>query len=133
MTKEVKISCCHDPVDEAYLDNFETHMSFLARSDQISIWSERDIPAGANPKQEIERHLKESDIVLLLVSPEFLESHHWQMIEAKANKISSQIPILIRDSEWEQSPIGKLQPLPRNRRPIKEWRDRDKAYVHVVR
>lgn len=42
------------------------------------------------------------------------------------------IPILIRHSMWEQSPISELRPLPRNRSPIKQWKDRDEAFVHVV-
>ena len=125
MTKRariVKIFCSYDPADEVFLNRFEKHLSLLATSDQIEIWSEHATLAGANWQQEIERYLKESDIALLLVSPEFLVSHHGQMAQAtdlhKANKISYVIPILIRHSGWEQSPISKLQPLPRNRRAI---------------
>lgn len=134
--KIVKILCGCDPGDEAFLNGFETSLSLLATSGQIEIWCERDILAGANQQQEIEGHLKESDIVLLLVSPQFLVSHYQQMIQAmdlhKASKISYVIPILIRHSGWEQSPIGKLQPLPRDRRPVKQWKDRDEAFEHVV-
>src|SRR2546421_2970612 len=109
--KIIKIFCGYDPEDEAFLNGFETSLSLLATSGQIEIWCERDILAGANQQQEIEGHLKESDIVLLLVSPQFLVSHYRQMIQAmdlhKASKISYVIPILIRHSVWEQSPIGK--------------------------
>lgn len=141
MTKQakvVKIFYCYDPEDTIFLDNLEKYLTFLKRSGQVSTWSEHEIPGGANREHEIEQHLRQSDIVLLLVSPDFLASDHCQMIQQQAmelreaNESFSVIPIILRHATWKQSPIGRLQPLPRDERPIKQWKDRDEAFVHVA-
>lgn len=138
--KRVTIYCCSHSIDKAFRDDLEINLTLLKRSGQIDTWGEDQILGGANLEYEIEQHLRESDIVLLLMSPDFLASDHCQMIKQQAaelrkvNKISSVIPILLRPSTWEQDTIGKLniQPLPKDRRPISVWKSRDEAFKHVA-
>ncbi len=42
------------------------------------------------------------------------------------------IPIILRPADWLTSPIGKLQALPRDGRPITMWQDRDAALLDVT-
>ena len=79
----VKIFYCYDPKDKTFLDDLEKWLTFLKRSGQVSAWGEHEIQGGANREHEIEQHLRKSDIVLLLVSPDFLVSDHGQMIHRK--------------------------------------------------
>ena len=141
MTKQgrmVKIFYCYDPKDKTFLDDLEKCLTVLKRSGQVSTWGEHEIQGGADREHEIELHLRKSDVVLLLVSPDFLASDHCQMIQQEAmelreaNKSFSVIPIILRHATWEQDTIGKLQPLPKDGRPVSAWEDRDKAFKHVV-
>lgn len=135
--KIVKIFYCYDLIDKVFLDDLEKCLKFLKRSGQVDTWGEHEIPSGAIREHEIKQQLKESNIVLLLVSPDFLASDHCLMIQQQAmelreaNKSISVIPIILRHATWEQDAIGKLQPLPKDGRPINEWEDRDKAFKHI--
>ncbi len=138
--KRVTIFYCYHPIDKLFRDDLAISLTLLKRSGQVDTWSEDQILGGADLEHEIEQHLRESDIVLLLMSPEFLASDHCQIIKKQAvelreaNKISSVIPILLRPSIWEQDTIGKLniQPLPKDRRPISMWENRDEAFKHMA-
>ncbi len=137
MTKRAKIFYCYEPKDEAFLVDLETRLKPLERSGQIDTWGEHNTRAGANREHEIEKHLRESDIVLLLVSPDFLASDHCQMIQQQAielheaKKNYSVIPIILRPVEWKHDPISKLKSLPQNEVPISRWKNKDEALLDV--
>ena len=42
------------------------------------------------------------------------------------------LPIIISDTDWEETPIGKLQVLPTDAKPLKNWSNRDKAYKDII-
>jgi len=105
---------------------------------QIATWSEREIQPGAHRESEIDAHLNNSDIILLLVSPSFLASGRCSLIQQRAMalheaKNTMVIPIILHPTPfWEQTPMGALQPLPTNGKPISEWRSRAKAFADVA-
>jgi tetratricopeptide (TPR) repeat protein len=41
--------------------------------------------------------------------------------------------VLLRYADWETPPIDNCLPLPKNRKPIKSWNDRDEAFLEVVK
>ena len=43
------------------------------------------------------------------------------------------IPILLRPTDWQITPLGKLQALPKNGKPITTWSNQDDAYLDVAR
>jgi hypothetical protein len=136
--KQVTSKQAHLMWGRAFLVDLETRLKPLERSGQIDAWSEHQIRAGANRKREIERHLRESDIILLLVSPDFLASDHCQMIQQQAielheaKKTYSVIPIILRPVDWKQDPISKLKSLPQNEIPVSKWKNKDEALLDVV-
>ena len=71
--------------DEAFRDELKAHLSFLRRSKLIAEWHDRMIDAGGDWRGEIDKHLASADIVLLLVSADFLASDYcWgeEMVKA---------------------------------------------------
>ncbi len=42
------------------------------------------------------------------------------------------IPIIVRPAFWEHTPLGKLQALPTDGRPITHWPSRERALMDVV-
>lgn len=125
--------------DEVLLDQLNKHLILLQREQYISVWHDRSIRAGTIWSDEIDTHLKSARIILLLISPDFLASDYCygrEMKEAMRRHQAGEawvIPIILRSCDWHTAPFGKLQALPKDAKPIKMWRDRDKAYTEVAK
>src|ERR1700680_3777011 len=89
-------------------------------------------------EQAVDELLTSADLILLLISPYFMDSgysHGQEMQRALAQhqaETSRVIPILLRPTHWEDAPFSSLQFLPTNARPISRWPDRDKALQDVA-
>ncbi|MES9969977.1 MAG: toll/interleukin-1 receptor domain-containing protein, partial [Candidatus Thiodiazotropha sp.] len=81
MMVEVFFSYSHQ--DEGLRNELEIHLSLLRRQGAIDIWSDHRIGPGEELGGEIDRHLESADIILLLVSPNFLNSDYCYDIEMK--------------------------------------------------
>jgi hypothetical protein len=74
--KPIRICFCYAHEDENLLDRLKVHLKVLQRQMLIDTWYDREISAGAEWEQEIDKHLKAADILLLLVSPDFIASDY---------------------------------------------------------
>lgn len=130
------ISYCHK--DDEYREALETHLSLLRRNGEILSWSDRKIIPGQEWGGEISEALELADIIVLLVSADFINSDYCydkevkRAIEKHENKTAIVVPILIRACDWHDSPFGKLQALPRGAIPVRLWPDEDSAWLDVV-
>ena len=43
------------------------------------------------------------------------------------------IPILLKPVDWSGAPFGSLQVLPRNRRAVTSWKDRNAAFAEIAK
>lgn len=90
-------------------------------------------------KREIDRNLETSELILLLVSPDFLASDYCYEVEMRRalerNNAgeASVVPIIIRDCQWQHADFAKLQVLPRDAKPVRLWTDRDSAWSDVAK
>ena len=82
-TIEVFYSYAHK--DEKLRNKLETQLSHLRQQGHIAHWYDRKIGAGKEWANEIDEHLNTADIILLLVSPDFLASEYCYGIEMKYN------------------------------------------------
>ena len=109
------------------------------RKGRILKWHDRMIPAGTEWRTEIDARLNRAPIVLLFVSPHFIESRYCYEVEGEAalrrhaSGEARVIPIILRPCAWEDSPFSGLQALPQDGRPITRWTDRDEACLDVAR
>jgi len=69
------------PKDKPYLDGLIKHLSNLRHQKLISAWHEEEIVAGTEWRQQIISHLHTDDIILLLISPDFMDSEFCYDIE----------------------------------------------------
>lgn len=67
--------------DEEPREELETHLSVLRRQGRIAGWHDRDINAGTEWAQAIDEHLNTAQIILLLISADFLASDYCYSIE----------------------------------------------------
>ena len=97
------------------------------------------ISAGTNWAEEIDTHLQTSQIILLLVSPDFLYSEYcyskemMQAIDRHKNGQARVIPVILRPVLWEGAPFGELQALPKDAKPITIWKTLDEAFNNVAK
>jgi tetratricopeptide (TPR) repeat protein len=124
--------------DEKLLERLVAHLSALKRDGLISGWHDRKIGAGTEWKGAIDEHLKAADIILLLVSADFLASDYCYDIELKYamerhHKGEARvIPVILQPCEWETAPFAKLQALPKGGKAATKWPNRNDAFVNVA-
>src|SRR2546425_6936853 len=83
LVKPLEIFCCYAHEDEALLNKLKTHLKPLQRQGLIDIWYDRDITAGTEREREIDSHLNTAQIILLLISPDFMASDYYYSVEMK--------------------------------------------------
>jgi hypothetical protein len=133
---EILVSYSHR--DEKLRKVLETHLSLLRRQGYIRVWHDRKIGAGTEWTKQISAHLESADLILLLVSPDFLASDYCYDIELRRALARHEagtarvIPIILRPVDWHEAPFGKLQALPKDGKPISTWPNRDEAFKSVV-
>src|SRR6266699_5120082 len=79
----VKMFFCYAHEDEALLKKLKTHLKLLQRQHLIDIWHDRDISAGTEWEREISHHLNTAQVILLLISPDFMDSDYCYGVEMK--------------------------------------------------
>src|SRR6266581_4917208 len=110
--------------DEALRKELEKHLSLLQQRGLIAGWHDRKIPAGATWADEIDTHLNTAQIILLLISADFLDSQYCYGVEMKralerqAAGEARVIPIIVRPVDWKDAPFAHLQALPTDAKPI---------------
>ncbi len=118
--KPPKIFISYSHEDMLYKKELVKHLKPLVRAKKITVWDDGQITVGEKWKKAIFDHLHEADIVLCLISSDFINSefcHEKELAEAlKAHKEGRQtvIPIRIRKCFWDHLPISKLQGCPAN-------------------
>lgn len=135
-SRSVFVSYSHK--DERYRQRLDISLVQLQRNHLISIWYDKKILPGQEWDREIDTNLENADIILLLISPDFLASdfaYSQEMLRAVERHQAGSatvVPIIVRPSDWQDSPVGALQALPSAGRPVSKWPNRDQAWLDVA-
>lgn len=125
--------------DEDLRDQLETHLAMLKYEGLIEAWHDRRIAAGDELNDSINANLDRADVILLLVSPDFLASKYCYDVEVAhamerhAAGEARVIPVILRHCDWHHAPFGKLLAAPKDGRPVKAWADADEAFLDVAK
>ena len=125
--------------DEQLRDRLEVHLAQLKRDGLIDAWHDRRILAGSNLDDSISDQLETADIVLLLVSSDFINSDYCysremaRALERHARKEAHVIPVILRACDWTSSPIGKLLAVPTDARAVTSWPNQDEALTDAAK
>jgi hypothetical protein len=124
--------------DEDLRNELEVHLSGLKRQGVISTWHDRRITAGTELGSAIDGNLNAADVILLLVSPDFINSDYCyekemdRAMERHKSGAARVIPVILRPCDWHGLPFGKLLATPTDGKPVTKWPDRDEAFLNVV-
>jgi hypothetical protein len=137
--KPLKVFCSYSHRDEHYLDVLKTWLVSLERDGLIEQWHDRMISPGQEWDKAIAENLETADMILLLVTPYFMASQYIydkemnQAVENHQQGKARVIPIMLRPSPpLTGTPLGKLQALPKDGKPITTWANQDQAWLDVL-
>jgi hypothetical protein len=136
--KSLTVFFSYSHKDELLRDELAKHLKPLERDGTISTWYDRQIIAGTEWDNDIDANLNAADLILLLISADFLASdfcHQVELqraIERHENGEARVIPIILRHCLWKKAVFSKLQVLPKNGEPVTKWADRDDAFTNIA-
>ncbi|MAU18932.1 MAG: hypothetical protein CMH13_00145 [Martelella sp.] len=133
-----KLFFSYSHADETFRDTLEKHLAAMKHEGLIDTWHDRRIPAGDELDPAIDENLEQADVILLLVSSDFIASRYCydiemtRALERHHDRTARVIPIILRHCDWRNTPFAKLLAAPTDGKPIKSWADIDEAYTDVV-
>ncbi|KLN60799.1 hypothetical protein WH96_10010 [Kiloniella spongiae] len=125
--------------DASVLERLHTHLAPLKRDKIIETWYDRDILAGSDLDNEISNKLNNSELFLLLISPDFLASDYCYnkemhvALEKHQTGKARVIPIIIEPCDWLTSPLRALKALPRDGIPVSDWINPNTAFLDITK
>ena len=134
-----KLFISYSHKDERLLKKLEAHLSSLKRLGIIEPWHDRRIGPGKHIDHEISRHLEAADIILLLVSSNFIQSKYaydFEMRRALERDKAGEarvIPVILRPCNWQRLPFGKLLATPTDAKAVSKFHNIDDGLLEVTK
>jgi hypothetical protein len=125
--------------DEELRDRLDRHLAMLKRQGIIDVWHDRRIVPGEAINEAIATELERADLILLLVSPDFLASDYCydremrRALERHAAGGAQVLPVILRPCDWHEAPFGHLLATPTDGKPITKFTDLDDAFLEVTK
>lgn len=124
--------------DEDLRNELDKHLSILKRQGIINAWHDRCIIGGSEVDIEISNHLKTANIILLLVSSDFLASDYCydkemtfaMNMHVKGNAVV--LPVILRPCDWHSAPFGKLLATPKDGKAVIKHSTLDEAFLEIT-
>ncbi|MBO0930865.1 leucine-rich repeat domain-containing protein [Fibrella aquatilis] len=142
MPKRIFFSYAH--ADAQYRRELDVHFAALKRGQYVETWHDMEITPGEDWDKRIKDEIDRADLVLALISPDFMNSSYiWdQELPRMAEKF---VPIFLRPCDFDETLIAPVQGLPKHyetgdnsvEKGIRwivssKWAYRDEAYLAVI-
>jgi hypothetical protein len=119
----IEIFLCYDDKDEDLEQQLKKQLIPFQRQGIIELWDDSYIIGGVEWESEVNSHLDMAEMILLLVSRDFIASDrcYKRMLKAMARHDQREacvIPIIVRPVHWQETPFGKLASLPTQERSL---------------
>jgi internalin A len=139
--KMKKVFISYSKSDSQHLAKLENHLSILRRNGTIDTWNCRKLLPGEKWDGKIKKELEEADVIIFLVSDDFLATDYIWDVEIKRaierdndpNDFVKVVPVIVRACVWEDSPLGVYNTAPKKAEVIKSADDIDEAWTNVVK
>lgn len=143
-TQPLKLLCCNATAlqDKKLAADLIKHFASLKHQNQIIVHQLYDINAGREIQQAILDDIFASDIILLLISANFMNDEYYSTVVSNCldrhdpNGYSSTgayvIGVLLNWTFGEKEQLAQIRMLPINLKPIAAWSNRAEAFKHIV-
>jgi len=137
----LKIYYSYAKEDEDLQKELAKHLNPLVQASLIETWHESDMQVGKEWEKEMQDKLMEADIILMLMSSDFLYADRINNVEIpmaikrhknKKDKVLV-VPILLRNCFWDISDLSKFRALPISGKPVSRYEDKDTAYTEITK
>ena len=126
------ISYCHKDIE--YRQELEKWLMNLSDIGLIDEWHDGNLHGGDQLMEKISKKIEEADIILLLLSQDYLASKACKQemdYALSKSEIKRVIPIVLKECTWLDTGCKKLLALPNDGKPIDQWEFREKAWNSV--
>ncbi len=130
----LKLFYSYSHLDAGYRTNLEKWLAVLRNDGLISEWYDGKMIGGDNINQETRRHLREADVVLLLLSQNFLSSKACVTEMKYAFDFTSKkriVPIILTTCTWKDTECAAVLAFPKDGVPVDRWTSKDDAWLSV--
>jgi hypothetical protein len=134
-----RVTICYSHRDRGLRGELDKHLAMLRRTGLIEMCHDRRVECGEGLGRLFDAALESADVILLLVSPDFLASDYCYDVEARRalerrkRRGACVIPVILRPCDWRVTLFGNLPAAPADGRPVTTWRNRDEAFLSVVK
>lgn len=134
----VKLFISYSHRDETLKQQLDKHLASLKRQKVIESWHDRKLEAGMQWANQIDENLDQADIILLLISPDFIYSNYCsdvemeQAIQQHDAREAIIVPIILEPCDWKWLPVSKYQAFPKDAKPITTWTNQNEAFLDVI-
>lgn len=136
---KVNLFLSYSHQDEKLCKELQKHLIQLERAGLINQWYDGKILPGSYWDNDIKANLQQADIILFLLSADFLHSEYIyenevkQALQQHHNGQSVVIPVMLRKCDIELTPFSSIRGLPDYMEPVcsKKWASRDEAFFNV--
>ncbi|MBK7939965.1 MAG: TIR domain-containing protein [Lewinellaceae bacterium] len=114
----VKAFVSYSHADLEHLKTLKNALSPLIRLNKLQVWDDKNIEAGDEWEKVIFQQLEEADIVLCLVSADFVASdfcykkEFGAALEAHRKGDKTIVPVMLRSTDWKDLPLSEIQGVP---------------------
>ncbi len=140
--QDINISIAYYPGDKAEKNILLTRINPIISKKKITVWSLSNIIAGRDIEDEINHNFSKSQIILVLISPEFIDenkSNHQNKLDVQRRIIRERladnngviVPIILKDSSVEYTEFQSKCSLPDNGYPVSSWDNKEQAWTSI--
>lgn len=137
----IRVFFSYSHEDDRHRIRLEKALKLLERQDLIDTWTDRKLLPGDRWEEGIEQELERADLILFLVSPDFIASEFiWghemkRALEREEKGEARVVPVIVRPCDWHAAPFGKLQAVPTDGLAVthSDWGSEDEAWLDVAK
>lgn len=127
----------YDPAqaDKDLVDPLRPHLKSLQKfTGKIEIVDMHKLMGGENKKTVWLKHIGESEIVLLMLTPRFMDNDDCYELALAATKMRKRVvPVLLEVCLYTRIRLlSDIVPLPANGRFVTQWENKDEAYTNIT-
>jgi hypothetical protein len=140
----VHLFIAFDDTDYDYIKRFEDFFNPLVKNKKITIWHHKKMKPGTTKQIQIDKAINRADMVLYMLSSDFLASDYYMDLSEKVmkrqrNNETDLIPIVLRPCLWDFEPFAQLPMYPNKNMATEQAEaisvqpNEDEVFVEVVR
>lgn len=136
--KTAKVFISYSHCDEHYKNRLDKALYALKRNNRITVWEDRLLVAGQAWEQELFEKLEEAEVILMILSDDYIASDFCYsrefkyVLDSHKRKSKVLIPIIVRPCSWQDLEFGAIQAVPKDGTPINTYTNEDLAWHEVV-